>query len=367
MRLVAVSSIQESAVLAENVLNSNGQVLLRAGVILTDSIVYRLLSMCISYIYIEDSRTDDIFIRPPLTEGTRREAIAVMSDAFTQVKNDLMMGSRKFNFYKMEKQFASVVREIISQIRDHKEAIDLLTHLYAHDDYIFTHSLNVTVYTLALSMKLKNLTPKQTEEIGLGAMLHDIGKMMIPAAVLKKAAKLTNEEFDLVKKHTEFGFELLRREHGFPLTAAHCALQHHERLNGSGYPRGLKGDDIHLFGKMIGIADVYDAVTSNRVYRKAMLPHEGMEILYTGSGTEFDTTFIEMFRKAIVMYPTGLTVWLNDGRKGIVFGQNEHVSDRPIILILEEEGQDLTVPYKVNMADETTAFITETDTTLSGK
>ncbi|MET1031140.1 HD domain-containing phosphohydrolase [Domibacillus tundrae] len=365
MRLVAVSSIQENVFLAENVLNSKGQVLLKSGAKLTSPILQRLQSLGITYVYIEDGRTDDIYIRPVLAEGTRREAISVMSEAFNQVKKDLSAGSTKFNLHKTEKRFAAVVRDIISQIKERKEAIDLLTHLYAHDDYIFTHSLNVTIYTLALSMRLKNLTAKQTEEIGLGAMLHDIGKMMIPASILKKPSRLTNDEFDLIKKHTELGFELLRKEHGLPLTTAHCALQHHERLNGSGYPRGLKGNEIHVFGKILGIADVYDAVTSNRVYRKAMLPHEGMEILYAGSGTEFETAYIEMFRKAIVMYPTGLTVWLNDGRKGIVSGQNEYVSDRPILLILEEEGSNLDVPYKVNMAVETTLFITETDTTLS--
>lgn len=367
MRLVAVSSIQENVFLAENVLNSKGQILLKAGAELTSPIIKRLCSLGISYVYIEDARTDDIYIiRPVLKEETRREALSVMSEAFNQVKKDLSADAVKFGFHKMEKQFTAVVRDIIKQIEGRKEAIDLLTHLYAHDDYIFTHSLNVTIYTLALSMKLKNLTQKQTEEIGLGAMLHDVGKMMIPTPILKKPSKLTTDEFDLMKSHAKLGFELLRKEHGLPLTAAHCAFQHHERLNGSGYPRGLKGNEIHIYGKMIGIADVYDAVTTNRIYRKAMLPHEGMGILYAGSGTEFETAYIESFRKAIVMYPTGLTVWLKDGRKGIVAEQNEHLSDRPILLILEEAGCELAVPYKVNLAAETTLFIAETDTTLSG-
>lgn len=366
MRLVAVSSIKEDVKLAENVFNSKGKVLLKTGANLTVSIINRLQMLGITYVYIEDGRTDDILIQPALTAETRHEAIQVMTEAFEQVKKDLLIESTRFSFYKMEKKFYSVVRDIISQIRNKKEAVDLLTHLYAHDDYVFSHSLNVTVYTLALSMKMKNLTPKQLEEIGIGAMLHDIGKMMIPPHILKKPSKLTKEEFELVKKHTEYGFELLRKEHSLPLTSAHCAWQHHERLNGTGYPRGLKGNEIHIFGKIIGIADVYDAVTSNRVYRRAMLPHEGMEILYAGSGSAFEKDFVEMFRQAIVMYPTGLTVWLNDGRKGIVSRQNEYISDRPLVLILEENGADLQDPYEVDMTADRTLFITETDTTLSG-
>jgi HD-GYP domain-containing protein (c-di-GMP phosphodiesterase class II) len=362
-----VSTIKEDVKLAENVFNNKGKVLLKTGAVLTTSIINRLQMLGITYVYIEDGRTDDILIKPVLAEETRQEAIQVMTEAFDQVKQDLTTGSARFAFYKMERQFSSVVRDIISQIRNRKEAIDLLTHLYAHDDYVFSHSLNVTIYTLALSMKMKNLTAKQTEEIGMGAMLHDVGKMMIPAPILKKPARLTKEEFELVKKHTEYGFDLLRKEHSLSLTSAHCALQHHERLNGTGYPRGLKGNEIHIFGKMIGIADVYDAVTSNRVYRRAMLPHEGMEILYAGAGSEFEKDYVEMFRRAIVMYPTGLTVWLNDGRKGIVSRQNEYISDRPLLLILEENGTDIRDPYEVDMSADQTLFITETDTALSGK
>jgi HD-GYP domain-containing protein (c-di-GMP phosphodiesterase class II) len=367
LRLVAVSTIEKDVKLAENVFNNKGNILLKTGAVLTTSIINRLQMLGITYVYIEDGRTDDILIQPVLAEETRQEAIQVMTEAFDQVKQDLTTGATRFGFHKMERQFSSVVRDIISQIRDRKEAIDLLTHLYAHDDYVFSHSLNVTIYTLALSMKMKNLTAKQTEEIGMGAMLHDVGKMMIPAPILKKPARLTKEEFELVKKHTEYGFDLLRKEHSLPLTSAHCALQHHERLNGTGYPRGLKGNEIHVFGKMIGIADVYDAVTSNRVYRRAMLPHKGMEILYAGAGSEFEKDYVEMFRRAIVMYPTGLTVRLNDGRKGIVSRQNEYISDRPLLLILEENGTDIRDPYEIDMSADQTLFITETDTTLSGK
>ncbi|OKL37248.1 hypothetical protein BLL40_06640 [Domibacillus mangrovi] len=366
MRLVAVSSIKEDVKLAKNVFNNKGNVLLKTGATLTTSILNRLQMLGITYVYIEDGRTDDIWIQPVLTEETRREAIQVMTEAFGQVQQDLATESIRFSFHKIEKKFYSVVRDIIAQIRDRREAIDLLTHLYVHDDYVFSHSLNVTIYTLALSMKMKNLTAKQTEEIGIGAMLHDVGKMIIPSHILKKPSRLTEEEFELVKKHTEYGFELLRKESSLPLTSAHCAWQHHERLNGTGYPRGLKGNEIHVYGKMIGVADVYDAVTSNRVYRRAMLPHEGMEILYAGSGSQFEKDYVEMFRRAIVMYPTGLTVWLNDGRKGVVSRQNEYISDRPLLLILEENGTDVQDPYEVDMTADQTLFITETDTTLSG-
>ena len=136
-------------------------------------------------------------------------------------------------------------------------------------------------------------------------------------------------------------FNYLKNIHTVSLHVAHCAYQHHERLDGSGYPRGLKDNEIHELGKIIAVADVFDAVTSNRVYRSAMLPHEGLEILYAGAGTKFEIPIVEAFRRAVAIYPNGLSVVLNDGRKGVVSGQNIGIGDRPIIRILEEIDQPL--------------------------
>ncbi|MBM7647262.1 HD-GYP domain-containing protein (c-di-GMP phosphodiesterase class II) [Bacillus ectoiniformans] len=366
MRLLAVASLEEDVKLAKPVYNDNGQILISSGIPLTNLMIKRLNQLGISFVYIEDENTEDIIIRPAITESTRREAMGLMKQTFEFVHTDQTL-TKRFSFDKVEKQFRSVIRDVIDQVNGHKEAVSMLSEVCAHDNYILNHSLNVTIYALALSMKMKNITKKQLEEIGLGAMLHDVGKLLIPLDILMKPSRLTNEEYAIIKKHTEYGFELLRREHSIPLTAAHCAFQHHERLNGKGYPRGLIGNEIHLYGKIIGIADVYDAVTSNRVYRQAMLPHEGLEILYAGSGTEFDSEMIEAFRKAIVIYPNGLSVHLHDGRRGVVLRQNPAVSDRPVLLILEENLHKVEKPYELDMTKDLTVLISETDTTLLGK
>ena len=145
------------------------------------------------------------------------------------------------------------------------------------------------------------------------------------------------------------------------LIIAHCAYQHHERLDGSGYPRGIKGEDIHPFAKIIAVADVFDAMTSNRVYRKAMLPHQALEVLYAGSGTLFDANVIEAFRSSVAMYPNGMVVELNDGRKGIVTDQNKGVTDRPVIRIIEEYGQEIQTPYAMDLSTELDKVITGFD------
>ena len=192
----------------------------------------------------------------------------------------------------------------------------------------------------------------------MGAILHDVGKMNIPFEILGKPGKLTEEEFEMVKKHPEYGFQLLKNIHTVSLHVAHCAYQHHERIDGSGYPRGLKGDEIHELGKIIAVADVFDAVTSNRVYRNAMLPHEGLEILYAGAGNQFEVSIVEAFRRAVAIYPMGLTVELNDDRKGVISGQNIGIGDRPIVRIIEEMGNPLQESYEINLKNQPHLIIT---------
>lgn len=351
--------------LAKPIFNGKGQVLISEGVPLTERIIMRLIDLGITYVYIDDPFTDDIEIKSPISEKTRKEAVETIEQTFEVVKKEQSL-AKIFTFEQLGKKFSFVVRDILEQIKNHKDVISLLSEVSSYDHYIFTHSLNVTIYSLALGVELK-LPQRKLEELGMGAMLHDVGKMLVPYEILTKPGKLTNDEYEVIKKHAEDGFNVLRNVPNIPLVAAHCAYQHHERLDGSGYPRRLVGENIHHFGRIIAIADVYDAVTSNRVYRKAMLPNEGLEILYAGAGTKFELNMIEAFRKSIAAYPAGITVYLNDGRKGIVVRQNQGVSDRPVVRVIEENGIRLQSPYEVDMMKELTILIVETDTTLMGK
>lgn len=365
MRLLSTNSLEKNMTLAKPVFNGKGQVLISEGIPLSERMIKRLIELGITYVYIMDPHTDDVELVPAIDDQTRKEAIEIIEQAFAVVSNEKEL-TKDFVFNGLGKKFSFVVRDILQQVKNHKDVISLLTDVYSYDNYIFTHSLNVTIYTLALGMELK-LSYKQLEEIGMGAMLHDVGKMLIPYDILSKPAKLTDEEYEVIKRHSEDGFSLLRHVPNIPLTAAHCAFQHHERLDGSGYPRGLVGNDIHFYSRILAITDVYDAVTSNRVYRKAMLPHEGLEILYAGAGAKFDLQMVEAFRKSIAAYPAGLTVHLNDGRKGIVIRQNPGISDRPVIRIIEHNGHRLRSPYEINLKNELSSIIVETDTTLIAK
>lgn len=195
--------------------------------------------------------------------------------------------------------------------------------------------------------------------LGLGSLLHDIGKTQIPQKLLFKPQKLDDEEYRQMRAHAEIGFRILKDEPNVPLLAAHCALQHHERYDGSGYPRGLKGSEIHEYAQLLGLADSYDALTSHRIYRPAMLPHQAVEVLYAGSGTLYSQRILEIFRDKVAIYPPGIMVNLSTGEMGVVARINSDTPHRPVVrVITNPSGETLQVPYELDLAKSLSVIIT---------
>lgn len=213
---------------------------------------------------------------------------------------------------------------------------------------MYSHSLNVAIYSCQLALA-NGLPLKHVEDIGLGAILHDVGKLSIPLEILNKPGKLTEEEYEQVKLHSSVGFDILSKIHEIPLLVSHCALQHHERVDGKGYPRGLIGDEINIYSKIISVADVFDAVTSHRSYRAPFLPHKAMELLYSGSGTQFESKQVQLFKGGIAIYPEGITVKLSEW-EGIVSKYNYDAIGRPVVRIIKDEENQEIKPYEIDLA-----------------
>ncbi|MFC4558668.1 HD-GYP domain-containing protein [Virgibacillus kekensis] len=347
MRLVSTKSLKPGVMLGQTIYNERGQVLLQKGLNLTERLIRRLTERGITYVYIEDELTNDIHIESPISDTLRIEATEVIKGTFTDMRNSGIMDN-SYILDKRGEKLTNVVQRIVDEMRNNSGTLSLLADIFVTDNYIFQHSLNVTIYTLAIGLEM-GMTTKQLSEIGTGAMLHDIGKVFIDQDILQKPGNLTEEEYETVKNHTKLGYDFLRKQLEVPLLVAHCAYQHHERLDGTGYPRGIKEEELHPYAKLLGIADVFDAVTSNRVYRDAMLPHEGLEILYAGSAKLFDINIIEAFKKSVAVYPNGLTVQLSDNRTGIVSRQNKFLCDRPVIKIHREDDKEVTKPYEIDL------------------
>ncbi|GAA0326805.1 hypothetical protein GCM10008967_16660 [Bacillus carboniphilus] len=349
MRLLSVQSLRPGMKLAKPVMNEKEKILLNKGVAVTARMIKRLDDLHIKYVYIEDDISSGIEPVEVIPFAMRRKATGTIESTFRELTG---RQQRHANIVveKATKPFKGVVKDLLTHIKENRDVVTLMTDVIVYDEYIFSHSFNVTLYSLAIGMEMK-LPESQLELLGLGSILHDVGKMTVPTEILMKPGKLTDEEFEEIKKHSENGFQILRNVHTVPLVAAHCAYQHHERLDGSGYPRGLKDKEIHKLAKIIAVADVFDAVTSNRIYRGAMLPHEGLEVLYSGSGQLFDKDIVNAFRKSVAVYPIGITVTLNDGKKGIVSGHHYGLSERPILRIIEENGVTIQQPYSLDLKE----------------
>lgn len=344
MKMLSIDKCKVGMLVAQPIKNDKGQILVHARVKLTRQIIDKLKGVNINFIYIDEAIDDNIPLPvQPIKEITKTSAMLTIEEQLKKIANHTAL-EQMITKKELLSSFKEVIDQIIEDICSNEAAAKLMLDLYTIDEYTYQHSLNVTIYSLILGRAL-GLNRQELTELGLGALLHDIGKLHIPYDILMKKGSLSIDEFDLMKEHTTQGFNIMRKIDSMPLLSAHCAYQHHERLDGSGYPRGLRGKEIHIFSRIIMIVDVYDALVTARTYRKAFLPHVAMSMLRSGSGTHFDETVIKLFERNITLYPKGLKLRLTNGMLAVVIEQNPQHPARPKILLLSDKyGREL--PYK---------------------
>ncbi|HEX8987064.1 MAG TPA: HD-GYP domain-containing protein [Rhodocyclaceae bacterium] len=217
-----------------------------------------------------------------------------------------------------------VVEEIVVSIFRKPDLLLPLLQVKTRDEYTFQHSVAAAALAAAFGRTL-NVPRDVIREVAIGGLLHDVGKAMLPDSLLKKPGKLTHEEYELVKGHVDFGTSVLKNTTGLSEIAYQAVAEHHERFDGTGYPCGLKGDDISIYGQMLAIVDVYDAITSLRPYHKPIPPTEALRSLFEWSKCQFNPTLVQAFIKGIGIYPAGSLVRMESGRLGVV---REVVPDR---------------------------------------
>jgi len=243
-----------------------------------------------------------------------------------------------------------LVSSLVRRIMSNTSALMWLTQLKKQDEYTSIHSLNVSILALAFGHFI-GLNEEDLNVLGLGALLHDLGKLQVPAEILNKPARLTPEEFVEMKKHPALGFELLSRDDSLPQEVLQIALSHHERNNGSGYTAGDEGDRIPYFVKLASIVDVYDAISSDRVYHRGASPQETLSIIYKMAPREFDTDIVQNFIQCIGVYPVGSLVELNTGEVGVLVGNNPSQKLKPqVLLITDRDKRPRPAQILVNLA-----------------
>ncbi|PKL46361.1 MAG: phosphodiesterase [Candidatus Riflebacteria bacterium HGW-Riflebacteria-2] len=256
------------------------------------------------------------------------------------------------------KQTDEVSKKLVDEVLQQPDAIMNLMDIKSFDDYTFTHNINVATISLLIGLALK-LPREEMDDLGIGALLHDVGKLKIPLSILNKDGKLTDQEFMEMKSHPTYGYEILSKSKGIPERARMVALQHHEKFQGGGYPRHLKGIEISLFGRICAVADVYDALTTDRPYRVAMTPYEAMKILTSGMDNHFDPKILGAFIRKFSLYPAGSLVSLNDGTVALVLKNNPSSVIRPVIkIVADSAGRRLKERVEVNLLEYKDLFIT---------
>jgi len=357
MRIIDIDDIKPNMQIGKTIYSENGDVLLAKDTFLRQSYIERLKEKNIPAIYIEDELSKGINSQSVVSLETKVKAIQTIKgiyDAIDPTKKNL--GKTIIN----EGAYLSLkdtIEKIIDEIKRNRELSFNMVELLSTDLYTYTHSVNVTILSLMLSNELGYCDDDQFK-IGMGCLLHDIGKVMIDDKILHKKGALSKEEFLHMRKHSEYGHEMLKDNNGLTAITKNIVLLHHEKLDGSGYPYQLKGDEIKRHVRIATIADIFDAITSERVYSKELPIYKGLELISSYAPDLIDEEIYHLLSKKIAPYPPGTSVHLSNGYKGIVFALNKDHPTRPIIkIILDDQDQRFAEDLMIDLMEELTLFI----------
>ncbi|WP_426348032.1 HD-GYP domain-containing protein [Alloiococcus sp. CFN-8] len=347
MRLVPLESIRDGCLLAKNIYDSQNRILLKEGAVLNSLTINKLREYNIFTLWVQDEYSDSeivTIIKPQL----REKSIKVLKDTFKNIDKFQSLWDGQSFFSPTQSSLCkdayltSVYKlsdELLDNIINNKNVMVSLVDIKSMDDCTYNHSINVALLSLVIGLGIQ-LPLRDLKDLCVGALIHDIGKVLIHRDIITKEGSLTSDEYTYVKKHTTKGFDYLRNVPSISTSVRLIALQHHERVDGLGYPGGLTRDEIHPLAKIVAVADVYDALTSHRPYRKALLPNEAMEYIMAHSGTIFDHNIVTVFSRVVVPYPSGTIVRLSNGDIGIVLDTPFYYPLRPDIRIIESKEEN---------------------------
>ncbi len=349
MRKVPVWALQPGMKTGRAVYDTKGMLLLNTQVDIKAKYIQYLKMLGISSIYIEDKIIPDVSIEDVILDETRMKAQTVVRDILVNIEKQPQKALPRVLF--TNSGISEVVDSIVDQLLQNQNLIINLSDIRTSDGYTFSHCVNVAVLAVTAGIALK-YSRSRLNELALGTLLHDLGKARVSVELLNKNGSLTADEYNEIKKHPRLGYEMIKLQDFIKSTSCMAVYQHHERINGKGYPEGLIDNQIHPFARVAAVVDVYDALVADRPYRKAMPPHKALEILESGS-EEYDMDVLYNFIKHVAAYPIGNIVGLSSGEVGVVVHNTVGFPWRPKVRVIAFKDKLETVtPYEVDLMEK---------------
>lgn len=355
MKIIKVSALVPGMIVAKDIFGTSGLLMLNEGTILSAELITKLEYWGLDETYIEEPS-------PSLREQQEQAIIPQMKVAHERAINltgNLLSKPELGDGDSLI--FKGMIGDIAGQINLNSNVLLNLCHLKTHDNYLYSHAVNVSIVAMIIGRELRMNEPT-LKNLGLAALLHDVGMVRIDKSIYNKTGQLSDEEWAEIKRHPIYGFEILSGNEDFSEEVLLGVKQHHERINGKGYPEGLSGDNIHLFGKIIAVSDVYDACISSRKHRQRMTAYEALKNLL-GESALFDIRILKALVSSMAIYPIGSYIRLNTGEVAKVIGINHGYPFRPEIRIyLDRSHSKLEKPVRINLSDDeyTQTYIQET-------
>jgi HD-GYP domain-containing protein (c-di-GMP phosphodiesterase class II) len=362
MRRVLVEQLRAGDRLGRDVHSTpDAPPLLRAGVRVSDSYRSSLERAGVAAVWIDDGLSEGIEPLEVLDVDTKRRATSAIRDAFRDVTRTLPSGGKLSG--DAIREMTEVADLIVRDVTRNVHTALALNDLANADGYTLKHSLAVTTVGLALGLRVMrkygwiDVDGKRRYDcgngrmsaLGVGLLLHDIGKLAIPPEILRKTSALSDDEWKVMREHPTLGVHILKRD-GISALSRAVVRSHHERWNGTGYPDARAAEDIHQFARIAAVADVFDALTSDRYYRKAMPLPEACDFIERRAGTDFDAEVVDVFKSFVAPYPPGTRVVLSDGYCGLVKEVRPDAVRQPIVRIIMDPSGALVPPREIDIA-----------------
>lgn len=300
--------------------------------VLNDIIIHKLRLKEISGLYVKSNYGDDIVVKSIIDDKLKQDTIVGMKKIFHSIERSIEFTEDDY------KSVSGMAKNLVMNILLNDDLMINMIELKSHSNYTYYHSLSVSIISVVIGAKL-GLDTNTLNDLAMCGLLHDIGKTLISLDILDKPSFLTPEEFDIIKDHPNNAKRLLETNRTISLEMLHAIKGHHEKYDGSGYPDGLEGQAIPLFSRIVAIADVYDALTSQRSYRKPCFPKDAIEYMMGCSETHFETELLETFLHTVAVYPAGTLVLLSNNERAVVVKNYDENTLRPLVRVINDEGE----------------------------